>query len=232
METPSLYRMLAREFGPRHWWPVTERGEKKPSYKRRSRLSARQKFEVCVGAILTQNTAWKNAERAIENLLNAGILSVQGISSTPGKRLASLIKPSGYFNQKSLRIKRFAAHVRKEYAGNLEKMLSKPAAQLRQELLSLHGIGEETADSIMLYAAGRPVFVVDAYTKRIAERVFGKEFRSYAELQQFFWEGMPRSVPKYGEFHALLVELGKNFCTKKPQCGKCPINKNCCYYKE
>jgi len=230
MNQRDFYKSLLSEFGPQGWWPVTEPRGKKPTYKKRASLTERQKFEVCAGAILTQNTSWKNVEKAIENLLRANAMSVGVINSIPKKRLALLVKPSGYFNQKAGRLKKFCAYIEKNYRGDLGKMLSKPSAELRPELLSLHGIGPETADSILLYAAGWPVFVVDAYTKRIAERFYGKEFRSYEELRQFFESRTPRSAQKFNEFHALLVELGKNYCIREPKCTECPINKNCCYH--
>ncbi len=229
MKPLKLFNLLLNAFGEQGWWPVTEPNAVKPSYKKRAGLTKRQKFEVCIGAILAQNTSWKNVEKAIENLSRNGLLSVKAINSCSQKKLALLIRSSGYFNQKSVRLKRFAAHI---YNGSIEKMLSKPVEKLREELLSLHGIGPETADSILLYAAFKPVFVVDAYTKRIAERVFAKKFHSYAELQAFFESGIPKSVACYNEFHALLVELGKNYCSKNPKCSECPINKNCYYYKQ
>ncbi|MEM0360334.1 MAG: hypothetical protein QXK06_03295 [Candidatus Diapherotrites archaeon] len=231
MEKKKLFEKLLGFYGGQNWWPVTSEGSLKPTYEPRKCLSEKQKFEISVGAILTQNTSWKNVEKAISNLHKAGLLSVKGICECPQKRLALLLKPSGYYNQKAKKVKFFASHLKKSYGGSIEKMLSLSLPQLRRELLSLHGIGPETADSIILYAGGKPVFVVDAYTKRIAERFYGKKFSSYVELQAFFEAGLEKDAELFSEFHALLVEHGKRFCTKaKPKCPECPINKNCWFH--
>lgn len=209
----KLYKTLYSYFGPQHWWP------------------AKSKFEVCVGAILTQNTAWQNVEKAIANLKRAKKLSLQGILSLSEKELAELIKSAGYYNQKAKRLKLFCEYVEQNYAGSLKHFFNKPLAELREELLSLHGIGYETADSIILYAAEKPSFVIDAYAVRIMERFCNVKLKSRAELKQFFEDTLPKDVKLYNEYHALLVELAKNFCKKKPLCNKCPINKKCYYYK-
>lgn len=209
----ALYKMLHAYFGPQHWWP------------------AKTKFEVCVGAILTQNTSWQNVERAIRNLKRAKKLSLRGILSLNEKQLANLIKSAGYYNQKARRLKLFCKYVQQNYSGRLKRLFNKSLTDLREELLSLHGIGEETADSIILYAAEKPSFVVDAYTERIIERACNIKLKSRSELKKFFEDNLPKDVKLYNEYHALLVALAKNFCKKRPLCDKCPINKKCYYYK-
>ncbi len=233
MNARKLFNSLLSRYGNQNWWPVTDSGSVVPAYKPRKRLAKKQKLEICIGAILTQNTSWKNVERAIINLNKAKMVSVDGILSAGEKNLAELIKPSGYFNQKAKKLRLFAKHIQKNHGGSLNRMLRKPARELREELLSLWGIGEETADSILCYAAGKDVFVADAYSKRIAERFYGKRFNSYAELKEFFESRLRAGNAPCAEFHALLVEHAKRFCAKtRPKCEECPINKNCYYYKE
>jgi endonuclease III related protein len=147
-----LFRLLEAAMGPQHWWP------------------AGGAFEVVVGAYLTQNTAWTNVEKALSNLRAAGVLSISGIRTTPLEELEQMVRPAGYFRQKAARLKSFVAHLDEHYEGSLEAMFARPLAELREELLALNGIGPETADSILLYAAGHEVFVVDAYTRRVLER--------------------------------------------------------------
>ncbi len=209
----TLYKSLYEFFGPQHWWP------------------AQSKFEVCIGAILTQNTAWRNVEKAIANLKKANKLSLEGILSLSEKELAKLIRSAGYYNQKAKKLKAFCSYIKENYEGSLEKFFSKSIHELREELLSLHGIGSETADSIILYAADKPSFVVDAYTERIIERFCNLRFNSRDELKKFFESKLPKDVKLYNEYHALLVALGKHFCRKKPLCLECPINKKCYHYK-
>ncbi len=212
----AIYDVLRQHFGPRNWWP----GE--------SRL------EVVVGAILTQNTAWTNVERAIKNLKAQGMLEApKAICKTGNRELGRLIRPSGYYNQKSERLKLFMEHIVDKYGGDLDVFLLSPGPtkELRKELLDLKGIGPETADSILLYAAERPIFVIDAYTKRIMSRVLDtkkaeKITNSYHELQQYFMSNLPLDTELFNDYHAQLVELGKNFCRKKPMCegtNVCPL---------
>ena len=215
MNPNSLYKKLFFEYGPRHWWPGDS------------------PFEVCIGAILTQNTAWSNVEKAIANMKRERILSVKGINKTDLRKLARIIKPSGYFNVKAKKLKAFTKHLEKNYRGSLKGLFKGKTSELRRELLSIWGIGEETADSMLCYAAEKSVFVMDAYTKRIAERVYGKEFGSYAELQSFFTSRLKPDAGLFNEFHALFVAHGKQICLKsRPKCAECPINKNCYHYKE
>lgn len=206
-EIYAFFRTLERKLGPQHWWP------------------ARTPFEVIVGAILTQNTTWQNVARAIENLRRGGRLSLRALERTPTRRVAALIRPSGYFNQKAARLQHFIRFVAAEYGGSLERMFREPTARLRTRLLSLNGIGAETADSILLYAGNHLSFVVDAYTRRIlARHGLVPEKASYGEVQSLFENNLPRSVRTYNEYHALLVEVGKRYCLRREaRCGDCPL---------
>lgn len=207
MDIRKVYHQLYREFGPQKWWPRTKavalaRG--KPSWYDGD-------FEVCVGAILTQNTAWTNVEKAIANLLAEKLMSPQTITRCPSIKLARLIKPSGYFNQKTKKLKIFGAWLIKKYDGDLKKFFKQPLLSAREELLSLWGIGPETADSMLLYAGNKPIFVIDAYTKRLCHE-YGVEFEAYEEYQKFFQRGLGESghrIRLYNEFHALIVRWGK-----------------------
>lgn len=232
MKPIAVYKRLLPEFGPQFWWPVTDKGCLVPSYRLRKVLSEEQRFEICAGAILTQNTDWKNVMKALENLSKARMLSCERIANAKQERIAKLIRSSGYFNQKAKRLVMFAKHLKKNYNSSCSKMFEKPLEELREELLSLHGIGNETADDIILYAAGKPSFVVDAYTMRFVERFYGKERISYVEAKQFFESQLPKDVALFNEFHALLVELGKRFCRKKPNCSECFLEKHCGFCAE
>ena len=207
----EIYEKLLAEYGPRGWWPVTPPGERRPRYSGGPRSEA-QRFEVAAGALLTQNTAWKNASRAIERLNEAALLSPEGIAGTDERALADLIRPSGYFNQKAGRLKRLARFFLNE------------TEVTREGLLGIRGVGPETADSIMLYGFGKPLFVVDAYTRRILSRlglVDGKA--PYEEIRGILEGALPRDAALYQEYHALLVEHAKRFCRKSPLCDDCPI---------
>lgn len=204
----EIYRKLYRYFGPQHWWPGDS------------------PFEVAVGAVLTQNTSWSNVEKAIQNLQKRNLLSPRGMYVLPLNELALLIKPAGYFNVKAKRLRSFLEFVMNHYHGSMQDMLRENSMQLRSKLLRVHGIGPETADSILLYALAKPVFVIDAYTKRVLSRhgIMESE-RSYEEFQAFFHAALPRRVRLYNDFHALFVRLGKDFCKKRePLCGRCPLN--------
>lgn len=202
----KIYGLLHKHFGPRHWWP------------------ADTPFEVMVGAILTQNTSWKNVEKAVLNLKKNNLLTPKALHRLDASVLKKMIKPAGFFNVKAGRLKNFVDFIVSKY-NNIQRMLSRPQAALRQELLGVNGIGPETADSILLYAAGKPVFVIDAYTKRIFSRHgLAGEDAEYGELQKFFMDNLPRKASLFNEYHALLVELGKTYCRKKPLCENCPLN--------
>jgi endonuclease-3 related protein len=205
-ELLRIYRALRRRFGPQGWWP----GE--------------TPLEVIVGAILTQNTAWGNVERAIANLKEARLLSVRGLARVSRPRLARLVRPSGYFNQKAAALKAFSRFLARDYGGILARMGREPTAALRRKLLEVRGIGPETADSILLYAFDRPVFVVDAYTARVLSRhgIAAPRAR-YGDLQRLIAGRIPHRRTLYNEFHALFVRVGKEFCRKTPRCAGCPL---------
>jgi endonuclease-3 related protein len=206
-ELGIYYDALFRAHGPQHWWP------------------GRTRFEIVVGAILTQNTNWSNVERAIAELRREKLLSVAAIERIPTARLGRLIRSSGYFRQKARKLKAFVNFLRGEYQGSLDKLFAVPTAELREQLLAVHGIGPETADSILLYAGKHPVFVVDAYTRRILERhqlVHPKA--TYEEIRSLFELSLPPSPPMFNEYHALIVRTGKHFCRKRePSCEQCAL---------
>lgn len=213
-----IYRMLLDSYGPQRWWPVTPPGETKPRYSGGPR-SAGQRFEVAVGAILTQNTAWINAERAIEELNRRGLMTPAALRCVPEEALARAIRSAGYYNQKAKRLKILAAFYRRG------KRIT------RESLLALSGIGPETADSIMLYARGVPFFVVDAYTRR----VFGnlgliRSEAPYDEIRLAFERNLPRRAIVLKEYHALIVEHGKKTCKKRPICEECLLKWLCRLY--
>jgi endonuclease-3 related protein len=205
----EYYNALFRALGPQNWWP------------------ARTAFEVIVGAILTQNTAWANVEKAITNLRRERLLTPASLERVPQIKLARLIRSSGYFRQKAKKLKAFVKFLRCEYGGSLARMFRAPTAQLREKLLAVHGIGPETADSILLYAGRHPVFVVDAYTKRIFTRHgLVTEKAGYEELRALFENTLSRDVQLYNEFHGLIVMTGKHWCrTKNPLCHACPLQR-------
>ena len=202
----TIYNRLYRAYGSRHWWP----GE--------------TSFEVMVGAILTQNTSWRNVEKAILKLKEKGILNPSGIHHLKKSQLASLIKSSGYFRIKADRLKSFMGFLFEEYDGDIKKMGRERLEELRGKLLQVKEIGPETADSILLYGLKKPIFVVDAYTKRILSR-HGviSEKSSYDDVQNLFMDHLPHDEKLFNEYHALLVHLGKTLCKKIPNCDICPI---------
>ncbi len=209
----EIYEKLNSFFGQRSWWPT---------------VSKNPKLEICFGAILTQNTAWLNVEKAIKNLEESSLIDVEKIRNIKTKRLASLIKPAGYYNQKAKKLKLFCDFLTKNYGSDLNKLFSLNIEELRKELLGIKGIGNETADSIILYSAGKPLFVVDAYTKRVFSRIgLTKEKGSYEEIQKQFMNNLPENTELFNNFHALIVEQGKTFCRKKPRCDSCPLKNSC-----
>lgn len=204
---PRIYRQLYDHFGPQAWWP------------------GQTPLEVMVGAVLTQNTSWSNVERAIENLREAGVLSAEALYRLPDEELAELIRPAGYFRLKARRLQSLLRFLWQRYDGSLEAMFSTPLEQLRQELLSVNGIGPETADSILLYAGNLPTFVVDAYTARIGKRHgWLPGDAEYHQIKEQFEQSLPQDVQVYNEFHALIVRVGKHYCRKRqPDCDQCPL---------
>ena len=204
----GLYTRLLRFFGPQGWWP----GE--------------TPFEVAVGAILTQNTGWRGAEKAVGSLKEAGFLSPRKMAALPEGKLAALIRPAGCFNLKSRRLKNFLRYLGENHRFSMEDLAAAPPEKTREGLLGVNGIGPETADSILLYAARRPFFVVDAYTRRIFSRHrLVSPAASYGGLQHFIVTRLPVDVQLYNEFHALLVALGKEYCRpREPRCDSCPLD--------
>lgn len=203
----EVYRRLLDAFGPQQWWP----GE--------------TPFEVMVGAVLTQNTSWQNVERAIDNLRQADLLTPQALYEVPVEELEELVRPAGYFRVKARRLHSLLEFFVTRYGGSLEAMLATPLETLREELLAVHGIGPETADSILLYACELPVFVVDAYTYRVFSRHGWIGFDAdYEAIQDLFQGGLPADAAMFNEYHALLVRVGKHFCRKRgPKCPQCPL---------
>lgn len=234
-EITSYYKALVRRYGPQNWWP------------------ARSRFEVIVGAYLTQNTNWSNVEKATANLRRVRSLTVKAMRNVPIAKLETLIRPSGYFRQKARNLKAFIAFLDQQYSGSLARMFLQPTEKLRAELLALNGVGPETADSILLYAGNHPVFVVDAYTRRVLERhgIIGAK-TGYEEIRALVEHAIrsatpaslnvqePGSDPRhssspmsraprselaqhYNEFHALIVRVGNHYCRKTAKCKGCPL---------
>ena len=221
----KIYDILLKNYGPQKWWPVTSESEITPRYSGGPK-TGKQQLEVIFGAILTQNTSWKNVEKAIINLNKNNLIDIKKIIEIENKKLANIIKSSGYHNQKAERLKIFSEFLLKNYNGNLKKLFEKNIDELRKELLEIKGIGPETADSIILYSAQKPIFVIDAYTKRIFSRIGFKE-KTYDEFQNAFHKNLAKDVNLFNEYHALIVEHGKNICKKKPLCSECVISEIC-----
>ena len=202
----QLYDKMFAHFGPQGWWP------------------AETPFEVILGAILTQNTNWGNVEKAITNLKKSGVLNPQALAKIPEAKLASLIRPAGYFNVKAKRVKNFLHFLASEYEGSVEKLCAEEKGVLREKLLGVKGIGPETADSILLYAAKKPVFVIDQYTYRVLTRHFLiEEEADYEGMQDFMMRHLKEEVSHFNEYHAQFVMVGKHFCRKSPRCDECPL---------
>ena len=206
-ELMRYYWAMSQALGPMLWWP------------------AKTPFEVIVGAILTQSTAWANVERAIATLRAARLLTPSAMLAVRTSRLAALVRPSGYFRQKAKKLKAFLRFLQNEYRGSLSRMFHTPTEELRAKLLAVHGIGPETADSILLYAGNHPVFVVDAYTHRIFNRHgITSVKRDYENVRKLFESALPPDPRLFNEFHALVVNVGKNWCRKRePRCAECPL---------
>ena len=203
----KIYNILYDAFGPQHWWPGDT------------------PFEVMVGAVLTQNTNWNNVSRAIDNLKAENLLALPVLSELPIEILAEKIRPTGYYNLKAGRLKNLLHFINQEYNGNLDNLFAVEKHTLRESLLTVKGIGPETADSIILYAANKPIFVIDAYTHRILSRhnIITEE-EDYLSMQDLFHDTLPEDTALFNEYHALIVGLGKQFCKKtKPLCSTCPL---------
>jgi endonuclease-3 related protein len=204
----EVYAVLRSAFGPQYWWP------------------ARTRLEMIVGAILTQNTAWTNVERAMRRLKRENALSVARLHAVDLRTLAEWIRPAGTFTVKARRLRAFTTLLVENFDGKLDRLFDLETPALRQRLLAVHGIGPETADCILLYAARRPVFIVDAYTKRFLARHAWLDRRAgYDETAALFEKSLPGRAPLFNEYHALIVELGKRFCRATPRCGECPLRR-------
>ena len=202
----NMFRAMSQAYGPLLWWP------------------AKTPWEVIVGAILTQNTAWRNVEQAIARLAQAGALQPEKMRALNERDLAELIRPAGTYRLKASRLKRFVEFFFERYDGDLPAMFRTSLDTLRTELLGIHGVGRETADAILLYAGHLPSFVVDAYTARILRRHgLLDEEADYEQIKEFFESHLPADVDLYNEYHALLVQVGKEHCRPKPRCPGCPL---------
>ena len=206
----DIYNRLFTFYGPQYWWPAEE------------------PFEVMVGAILTQSASWRNVEKAITNLKAAGVLSPAELRRLSLPEIATLIHPSGYYNAKSRKLKALAKWLGDGYGDDIARMAAQGTEKLRRQLLSVYGVGPETADSIILYAANQPVFVIDAYTRRIIDRLgFASGQGSYQVYQVLFMNNLPGDAKLFNEYHALLVQLGKEVCRKLPLCARCCLSDLC-----
>ncbi|MFO7600434.1 MAG: endonuclease III domain-containing protein [Candidatus Desulfacyla sp.] len=204
----EMFERLLAHFGPQNWWP------------------AETPLEVMIGAILTQNTNWTNVEKAISNLKDKGLISLDCLVSLPTAELALEIRSAGYYNIKAKRLKNLFNYIADQYDGDLAYFFNQETHVIREGLLSVNGIGQETADSIVLYAANRPIFVVDAYTHRILSRhKMSPEETTYHDIQSLFMDHLPEDVSLYNEFHALIVLTGKHYCRKTPLCPECPLDR-------
>lgn len=207
MNLLTVYERLMDHFGPQGWWP------------------AETPFEVIVGAILTQQTAWANVEKAIQNLRREGLLEVNALAAASIRRIEQCVRCTGFYRQKAAKLVGMSSYLVEKWDGDLDEFFAQPLEEGRDELLALKGIGFETADSILLYAGGKLIFPVDAYTSRMCE-CLGVEAKGYEELRAYFEVRLPMDVELYKEFHALIVELGKNYCRKRnPNCAECPLRK-------
>jgi len=201
----DIYDRLYAAFGPQHWWP----GE--------------SPFEVAVGAVLTQNTAWRNVERAIDNMKGADCLALEPLRALSHERLAELLRPAGYFNVKARRLRNLLDHLH-AHGGEIDTYLAGDLATRRGELLEVNGLGPETVDSILLYAGNRLTFVCDAYTRRLLTRHgLIEEGATYAEMRALFMDHLPEDAALYNEYHALIVRTGYHYCKPRPRCEGCPL---------
>ena len=204
----TIFGKLYKTFGPQNWWPGDS------------------PFEVAVGAILTQNTNWANVEKAIKNLKHARALSVKALEAMPAAELSYQIRPAGYYNVKAKRLKNLVNFLIKEYQGSMKRMAKENLPVIRKKLLSVNGIGPETADSIILYALEKPVFVIDSYTKRILSRHTILPYdASYETCQKLFHEKLKKDAALFNEYHALMVRLAKDYCRPTPRCSGCPLER-------
>lgn len=228
----SIYDKLHAAYGWQNWWPMVRNGRAVylDEYRTRPRTDA-ELFEIAVGAILTQNTAWSNVVKAVSALKSEKLLSLPGLRSAPLEKLAAVVVPAGYYNQKAKKLKALAAFIDTDLKRNLRRLGDFAVPEARERLLGVWGVGRETADSILNYGLSMPVFVVDAYTRRIFGRLRWIEpGADYDELRALFEKALPRDPVRYGEFHALVVRHGVELCANKPKrCGECPFEGKCRY---
>ena len=205
----NIFQLLLERFGKRNWWPGDTA------------------LEVIIGAVLTQNTSWKNVEKAIENMKKEKVLDIETLYRIDGETLAQIIRPSGFYNIKSKRLKNIINVLHEEYSSNIAKLNELDIWEARRVLLEIDGIGKETADSIVLYALDKPIFVIDAYTKRFLRnhRLFEGRYE-YDDMQAFFMENLPHETYLFNEYHALIVALCQSYCRKSPICNGCPLEKD------
>jgi endonuclease-3 related protein len=229
MEPSNLYEILIKKYGNLNWWPMDSLYHK--------RMDSDPRFEIIIGAVLTQNTAWSNVEKALDKLKQNNMLDIIKIQNVDENELKEMIKSSGFFNQKAKRLKVLSNHLYINHNADLNRFFNRELFEIRDELLSINGIGPETADSILLYAGGKPVFVVDAYTKRLCERIPIDVKISYDNIQDYFQKELSKEFKDedlskvYNELHAQIVILAKEYCKKRPLCKNCPVN-NYCEYKK
>ena len=207
-----MYEKLYRIYGPQGWWPAETR------------------FEIMVGAILTQQTAWRNVEIAIARLKSENLLTIRALAQAPIERIEKLAEPCGFYRQKSRRLKEMSLHLMERWNGDLDLFFNRETSAIREELLSLNGVGPETADSILLYAGEKPVFVIDGYTLRLMERYWGMRRTSYRRAQELFQSSLPQDVKLYQEYHGLIVQHGKSHCRRRPRCEGCPLGSDCTHH--
>jgi endonuclease-3 related protein len=225
LDPNKIFIIFKKSFGPLNWWPIDL------EYHKKNKSDPR--YEIILGAILTQNTAWSNVEKALEKLKSQNKLKIDDILKTEIDTLKQLIKPSGFYNQKAERIITVSSYLHDKYRSNLDNFFKRDASIIRKELLSLKGIGPETADSILLYAGDKPIFVVDEYTKRLCKRLPLEVKINYSDIQKYFQDFLAKKYEEkklsivYNELHAQIVNIAKIYCKKKPNCTKCPLAKKC-----
>lgn len=225
----KIYSILYREYGPQGWWPLTPKGSSRTRHHAGRPRTDAHRFEIMIGAVLTQNTAWTNVEKALEQLHKSKLVRHEALLKVRKEKVAGLIQSAGYYNQKAERLKLISRFVE---AHGMKSLLAKDTASLRSLLLDVKGIGPETADSIVLYAFGKPSFVIDAYTRRIFSRIGLCDVGvDYDSLQEMFVENLDSDVEVFQEYHALIVEHAKRHCRANPQCGGCVISRICNYHK-
>ncbi len=231
----TIYSILSQKFGSQGWWPIVNEKTGECEYHQNAPKNNREKLEIALGAILAQNTQWNpNVVKALVQLKKENLLDIRKLLKADTKKLGKLIRSSGYYNQKATKLKNFCKYIEHNYKGDISLFFRKDADKLREELLSIRGIGPETADSIILYAAQKPIIVIDAYAKRIISRVgLCPEDVSYEKLQALFQDSLEHNAEIFNEYHALLVEHAKQYCRKQePLCSACPLLKLCDYGRQ